>query len=131
MTDKRKEEGDLARYFQEHRDDDDEWSAEAEVGTRRQTSLVVYSVRFRPTELSELRRLAASRGLPLSELIRASVLQHVREIESPAIEVYAPAADKFRFFGHAQAPRGGTRGPEKTPAKLTGDVAFFGATVAR
>ncbi len=117
MTDARKRDSDLARYFQEHRDDEDEWSSEAEPATVKKTGSVVYSVRFKKGELSELRMVATSRGWTLSELIRSSAIRHVRETDASPIEVAAPQADKLVYQGHGEAPRrSGTQG--KKPKSL-------------
>jgi hypothetical protein len=111
MTDARKRDSDIARYFQEHRDDEGEWSSEAEPATIKKTGSVVYSVRFKTGELSELRLVATSRGLTLSELIRSSAIRHVRETDVSPIEVAAPKADKLVYQGHGQGPRrSGTQG---------------------
>jgi len=104
----------LARYFQEHKDDEDEWEEKAEEATVGRAQSIVYSVRFGKDELEELRRAAAARGVTLSELLRTSALEHVRESHQPNIEVAAPSARKVLFFSRTPGPRIGTRGDATT-----------------
>ena len=96
-----------AAYFQDRRDDEEEWEQQAERHTRRRPTSIVYSVRFSPKELVELRRVANNRRLPLSELIRTSVMQHVREADQPTLEV---SALRVKIFSRTEARRVGTRG---------------------
>lgn len=103
----------LARYFQEHKSDEGEWADEAVEATVGRTQSIVYSVRFQKQELAELRRVAAAEGVTLSELIRASTLDHVRESRQPGVEVASPQA-KILFFSGTPGPRIGTRGSTAT-----------------
>ncbi len=104
---KRKDsEQDMAKYFQDHKDDEAEWEDEAETVIHKPTS-IVYSVRFSPKELVELRRAARTKGVFLSELIRTSVIQHVREADETRIDIGAP---HVKFYGRAEPPTVGTKG---------------------
>lgn len=114
MNAKDMNERELARYFQEHKDDEEEWSDEAEEATVGRAQSIVYSVRFAKEELEELRRAAASRGITLSELLRTSALEHIRESHQPNIEVAAPLARKILFFSRTPSPRMGTKGGSTT-----------------
>jgi hypothetical protein len=87
------------------RDEEDQWEdAPEDVVIERPVS-VVYSVRFDPTELEEIRREARRRGITLSELIRTSVMTHIRESHEPNVDVAAPRALRIQFYQHTPAPR--------------------------
>ncbi len=98
-----------AEYFQRRRNDPAEWTEDAEKVRARPRGSVVYSVRFSPDELSDLRRLARFRGVTLSELIRSSVVQHARETDQPSVQASAPV---LKFYARMSPPRIGTRGSE-------------------
>ncbi len=96
MTEQRKGEKDLARYFQEHKDDPEEWSDQAVEAEVARPPSIVYSVRFSSDELAELRRAAKTRRVTLSELVRTSAVEHVRE--SRDLQVHAAAPSAYRAF---------------------------------
>ena len=91
-------ERELARYLQEHKDDEEEWEAEPEEAIVAPRPSVVYSVRFSRAELGELRQVAADESITVSELIRTSVFAHIRESRAPEAEVVTPFADRLRFI---------------------------------
>lgn len=91
-------------------DEQDQWEDTPEDAVVERPVSVVYSVRFDPTELEEVRREASRRGMTVSELIRTSVVTHMRESHEPNIDVAAPRAPKIRFYQHAPAPRTRTVG---------------------
>lgn len=99
-------EEELARYFQRHRDDGSEWETEPEPGRVIKPLSVVYSVRFTPAELSEIRRAATTRGMSASELIRTSVVNHIRETrDAPGLW-----SQVLKYFSKSQPSSGGTKG---------------------
>lgn len=108
----------LAKYFQDHRDEDSEWEEIPEQAERRPTS-VVYSVRFSPGELTELRRVANTRGVSLSELIRSAVIEHVREADDAPVEV---GAWRAKFYSRAHPANTGTRGAPVQESPFKTDV---------
>ena len=123
----RDKEAELAKYFQAHRDDQEEWSEQAEESSVKKPASVVYSVRFSPAELTELRRIAADRQVPLSELIRTSAIRHVREPDSSNVDV---SAIRVKFFSQLSFARAGTRGsppPNKARIEFPGRAAVGSA----
>ena len=108
MSARTKKTGDLAEYFQKHRDDLDEWEETPEAAVVEKGSSIVYSFRLKPSELAELRRAASVKRIALSELVRTSALQHIRESDVAGVDVSAP---KFKFFGRSAPPSAGTKGP--------------------
>ncbi len=116
MKTRTKRTADLAEHFQQHRDDDDEWDDKAEEAVVEQSSSIVYSLRLKPSELTQLRRAASTRGVALSELIRTSALQHVRESDVATTDVFAV---KVKFFTRSKAPSAGTKGPPPATATLS------------
>jgi hypothetical protein len=115
VTKRRADTTDPAAYFRRHSGDDDEWEATAEEATVEKAPSVVYSFRLRPSELAELRRAAKAQGIALSELIRTSVIEHVRESDVSTVEV---SAAKIKFFTRYLAPNAGTKGPSQATATL-------------
>lgn len=106
----------LAKYFHDHRDDDAEWEEAPEDAVVERSASVVYSLRIGPAELAELRRAASGRGVALSELIRTSALQHIRESEAAGVEVSAPGAPLLKFMSPFASRSGGTKsGAVTTP----------------
>ena len=87
------------------RDQGDQWEDVPEDVVIERPVSVVYSVRFDPAELEEIRREARRRGITLSELIRTSVMTHIRESHEPSVDVAAPRALRIQFYQHAPAPR--------------------------
>ena len=77
----------LAGELFAHRDDEAEWSDQAEKLVVSRTPSVVYSVRFNRAEIQELRAAADAQGVSLSGLIRRAVLTHVRESGVPNASV--------------------------------------------
>ncbi len=104
-----------AAYFQRHSGDENEWEDTAEETTVETAPSVVYSFRLRPSELAELRRAAKAQGIALSQLIRTSAIEHVRESDVSTVDV---SAAKIKFFTRYLAPNAGTRGPFQATATL-------------
>lgn len=77
----------LAEELFAHREDESEWSDKPEKLKVSRTPSVVYSIRFNRAELEELRAVADADGVSLAELIRRSVLTHVREADLPSASV--------------------------------------------
>ncbi len=115
MKTRTKRTSDLAEYFQQRRDDSDEWHDKAEAAVVERSTSVVYSLRLKPSELTELRRAASTRGVALSELIRTSALQHIRESDVAGPNV---SAFRVKFFTRSKAPSAGTKGPPPATATL-------------
>jgi len=108
----------MAKYFQDHRDDDAEWEETPEDAVVERSASIVYSLRIGPSELAELRRVASARGVALSELIRTSALQHIRESDAAGVEVSAPGAPLLKFITPFASPSGGTKSAAVTTPTL-------------
>lgn len=114
-TNERPNQEDLAEYFQLHRDDDSEWEERPEPAVRKPGNTIVYSIRLRPSELAQFKRVAASRGISISELIRSSVTEHLRESDISEVRI---VGHNIRYFSRSNMASAGTRGnpPVATPA---------------
>lgn len=75
-----------AQYYQEHRDDPDEWGEPVEPRPRKRRLDAMLSVRLSPEEADLVRRAAASEGETVSDYIRNALLQ--RTMQGPSIEFY-------------------------------------------
>jgi hypothetical protein len=86
----RKKEEQDATFYQEHKDDPDEWGeAEASPPQRRLAAMV--SVRLAPEEESRLRRIAADRGESLSEFFRKAALERAGAGKMAAPQIISSA----------------------------------------
>ena len=79
----RENERNLARQLQEHRDDESQWEDEPEEATVNRPASVVYSVRFAPNEIEEIRRSAAEMGVTPSEFVRRAAFEKIHRIAAP------------------------------------------------
>ncbi len=87
-------EEDLARYFEEHQDDETIWEPEAVHTSKRPVSTVL-SLRIAPEELEELHSAAIRQHRTVSDIVRTGALKEARDgAESKALrEARAKARD--------------------------------------
>jgi hypothetical protein len=84
------EEAALATYYEQHREDDEEWGepVESPPVTSRRGLTATITIRFSPDEASAIRQAAKSSGLTYSEVVR----QAVRAFTRPRIVVRFPGS---------------------------------------
>jgi len=107
-------EKDLARHFEMHKDDAEEWEETpevAEVGPRGDS--VVLSVRMRPEEVDQLREAAHALGGRVSDVVRDALRAFPVLPVVPRIQ-YAPGWVNL-FVRNADRERHVTRGPDAVP----------------
>lgn len=96
-----------ADFYQEHRDDPDEWSEPEEPTERveRRRLAAMVSVRLSPEESSLLRSVAAARNLSLSGFIRQAALAAVRpQVPSPSFDGLALAERREQTMSTSAQP---------------------------
>jgi len=99
----------LARHFEMHKDDAEEWEETpevAKVGPRGDS--VVLSVRMRPEEVDDLREAANALGVRISDLVRDALRAFTSLSMGPSIQ-YAPESASL-FVTHAARKVEVTRG---------------------
>ncbi len=104
----------LARHFEMHKDDGEEWEETpevAEVGPRGDS--VVLSVRMRPEEVDQLREAAHALGVRVSDLVRDALRAFAVLPVVPRIQ-YAPAWVNL-FVRNVDRERHVTRGFDAIP----------------
>ena len=92
----KEEERELARYYEENRDNPAIWGPAIPVAPRRGTGpSTVFSLRLTGEELTLFWREANRRGITVSELIREAALKEVAEASSDEADL-KQAADSLR-----------------------------------
>jgi hypothetical protein len=97
-----------ARYYQEHRDDPEEWGEPVYVEPRRPRLESMLSVRLSAEEADLVRSAASAAGQSVSDFIRAAILQRVSQ--APSIQ--------WQRGGEAAPEAGNT--PEGADVSITG-----------
>jgi hypothetical protein len=78
-------EQELARYYEEHRDDPSlwDWKRARRISARRgRGPSTVFSVRLTPEELTEIHRAANSSGANASDFMREAALERARNSDA-------------------------------------------------
>lgn len=75
-----------AQYYQEHRDDPEEWGEPVEPESRKRRLGAMLSVRLTAEEADMVRQNAAAEGETISEYIRGAIL--LRTVQGPSVEYY-------------------------------------------
>ncbi len=101
----RKTEKELATHFQEHRGDVSTWSTQAAQVEVAKEPAVVFSVRFSPQEIRNLRRQADKRGVTISTYVRDAVLEHSAPVGSTCI-VWKASPDVAAVIGYSNMVTG-------------------------
>ena len=104
----------LARHFEMHKDDAEEWEETPEVAeVGRRSDSVVLSVRMRPEEVDDLREAAHALGVRISDVVRDALRAFTSLSMVPSIQ-YTPASASF-FVTHAARKLDVTRGFDAVP----------------
>lgn len=92
-----------AAYYQEHKDDEDEWEEAPPPVPRRPARRLdaIVSVRFSPAEQDLLRRAATQRGETLSTFIRVAALRAAFQPD-PIVSVTGSPLSRVQVFGATQ-----------------------------
>jgi Ribbon-helix-helix protein, copG family len=107
----RGKEGDIARYYENHRDDPDEWEETGEPVTPKSTGMTVYSLRLPSAELSVLKANADARGTTVSDLIRNAIRNYLTYRASGALS-YGQVSN-VRVTMASSEWRGGSSAPSE------------------
>lgn len=76
-----------AEYYQEHRDDEEEWGEPLEPRSERRRLASMISVRFTPEEAEQIRKAAAQADSSVSDFIRQSTLLALHNSRTAAMSV--------------------------------------------
>lgn len=85
-----------ARYYQEHRDDSDEWGEPVDAETQRARLEAMLSVRLTADEADAVRSAASAAGQRVSDFMRAAILERVSR--APSIQ-WQPGGEAFPEAG--------------------------------
>lgn len=77
----------LARFYENGRDDTSLWEERPSKANVRRGGTVVFSVRFDPGELTLLREKAEERGTTVSDLVRRAAIKEATEASSAGMVV--------------------------------------------
>jgi len=91
----RDREEDAARYLQAHKEDAEEWEEEGEKPSEGRPTSIVFSVRFKPAEMAQIKQLADMEAIRISDLLRQAILQYVSSPRRPRITIAAPTDSRF------------------------------------
>jgi hypothetical protein len=112
----RDREHDAARYLQAHKEDAEEWEEEGEKPSEGRPTSIVFSIRFKPEEMAQIKYLADIEAIRISDLLRQAVHQYISSARRPRITVGAPIGSRFVITNVELAgPPTEARRPEREP----------------